>query len=178
VIGIQLHFSFAQIMREREIPIKNDEMTFRYKPDGGFWTSTWREETQDSEWVEWCRGENFASPDESNWFLLTPKEDSKLYVIDTYADLERLLAYYPWTSPLAKSLPRESYLLKYYTGIDFERLAQDYDGLHLTYEGNNRLHLSYPLNLNGWDAESTVWFRWCFTEVRHIETPKLVETTV
>jgi len=176
VIGVQLHFSFAQIVREREIPVKNDEMTFRYKPDGGFWTSTWREETQDSEWVEWCRGENFGSPDESNWFLLTPQADARLYVINCYADLERLLNTYKWESPMAKRLRQtvgeNSHLSHYYQGIDFERLAQDYDGLHLTYEGNNRLHLSYPLNMNAWDSESTVWFRWCFTEVQRIETPK------
>ena len=177
MIGTQLHFSFAQILREREIPFKNDEMTFRYKPEGGLWTSTWREETHDSEWVEWCRGEKFGSPDESNWFLFTPKEESRLYIIDSYADLERLLSTYPFESPLIKGL-EDSHLRHYYVGIDFERLAQDYDGLHLTSEGNSRLHISYPLNMNAWDAESTVWFRWCFTDVQRIETPKLEESTV
>ena len=108
-VGIQLHLSEVHALAENVASVENDPMSpFRKKPKYGFWTSTWREETQDSDWVEWCRGQ------------------------------------------------------------DFEQLAQSYDGLRLTERGNSRLHLSYPLDLNSWDSESTLWFRWCFTAVEKI----------
>jgi hypothetical protein len=170
MLGVQLHFSCVQALIEQVAPIENDEMASRKKPKStsGLWTSSWREETKDSEWVEWCRGENFSNPDESQWFLLTPKEHSRLYVIDCYADLERLLETYLWELPEIKRLSELSYLRRYYRGIDFERLSQDYDGLHLTSHGNEDLHHGFPLDMNAWDSESTVWFRWCFTKVEKI----------
>ena len=172
MLGVQLHFSSVQALIEQVASVENDEMIFRYKPKSttGLWTSSWREETKDSEWVEWCRGQEFDSPDESQWFLLTPKTDSRLYVIDCYSDLQRLIDIYNWESPISKTIKRKlgDPYARHYEGIDFVRLAQDYDGLHLTSNGNEQLHLSHPLNMNAWDSESTVWFRWCFTKVEKI----------
>jgi hypothetical protein len=51
--------------------------------------------------------------------------------------------------------------------FDFEKLAQDYDAMHLTKRGQIETRFSYDVNLwGGWDCESTVWFRWVFAEVR------------
>ncbi len=150
MLGVQLHISCVQALAEQVASVENNTRSSIRKPKYGLWTSSWREETQDSGWVEWCRWEEFDDPDKQQWFLLTPKADSKLYVIDCYADLQRLVDTYIWESPEAKQLGN-SHLRKYYTGIDFERLSQDYDGLHLTKKGNNRL-----------------WFRWCFTKIEKI----------
>lgn len=149
-----------------------DEAAFIKKPmrGTGLWTSTWREETQDSAWVEWCRWENFGEPYKQNWFLLTPKDNVKLYTIDGLNDLHRLLREYRWDQPKWKEYGFRR------TAIDFEKLALDYDGIWLTEKGNTETHLSYPEDLNGWDCESTMWLRWCFAEVQRIETPQLVET--
>ncbi len=167
MLGVQLHISSVQELVEQVASVENNTHSSMRKPKYGLWTSSWREETQDSGWVEWCRYEEFDDPGKQQWFLLTPKAESRLYVIDCYSDLQRLVDTYIWESPEAKQLGN-SHLRKYYTGIDFERLSQDYDGLHLTKKGNNRLHLSYPLDLNAWDSESTVWFRWCFTKIEKI----------
>ncbi len=174
VLGTQLHISLAQELIEQIAPVENDEdMPMRKKPKSttGLWTSSWREETQDSDWVEWCRGENFGDPDKDQWFLLTPRIDARIYMIDSLTDLERLLIQYEWYSPLAKKIARTvgREHARYYTSIDFERLSKEYDALHLTEYGNGQLHLSYPLDLNAWDSESTIWFHWCFTEVRKIQ---------
>jgi hypothetical protein len=66
--------------------------------------------------------------------------------------------------------------------IDFERLANDFDGLHLTESGVCEVASHYwPYfnieNLYGWDVESTLWFRWVFKDVRHIsEVPHTCKT--
>jgi hypothetical protein len=50
-------------------------------------------------------------------------------------------------------------------GLDFKRLSEEYDGLHLTNEGymQTRSRRSVP-TLIGWDCESTLWFRWVFRQ--------------
>src|SRR5436853_6944986 len=73
MIGVQLHISLSQALVDQIASVENDEMSFRKKPKYGFWTSSWREETQDSSWVEWCSGENYGDPYSQQWFLLTPK---------------------------------------------------------------------------------------------------------
>jgi len=172
VIGIQLHISVATALIEQVVPVENsEEAGYVKKPKRGtgFWTSTWRPETQDSEWVEWCAGENYSNPYADTWHLLTPKSDTQLYVIDSHADLLHLLDLYPWESR-ATRIMREAGFAR--TTIDFEHLSKEYDGIHLTERGNAQTHLSYPHELNSWDCESTLWFRWCFSEVKRITVAK------
>ena len=165
-LGVQLHISPAQALIEQVAAVENDpELYFRQKPNGGFWTSSWREDTQDSDWVEWCRSEAFDTVEERNWWLLTPHPECKIYTIDSLADFNRCLTEYGYPAKIAS-------LDLIFAGkrvIDFEKLALEFDGLHLTERGNAQTHLSYPNDLNGWDCESTLWFRWCFTSVERIE---------
>ena len=53
---------------------------------------------------------------------------------------------------------------------DFEQLAIDYDGVHITESGESATRHTEP-GLYGWDCESTVWFRWAFSNVQKILTP-------
>lgn len=177
----QLHITSAHAMREQVAPVANSDMSgMTKKPQAGtgLWTSTYDEE-RGSAWVEWCDGENVGTPSERRWFLLTPRPDARVYVIDSPQDLERVIRAYPWVSPELEHAYRASRasarLAEYYTGIDFTRMAQDYDALHLTEDGNAHLHLRLEgMDMNAWDCESTVWFRWCFTSVKQI-TPKVRE---
>ncbi len=163
-LGIQLHISSAKILIEQVAPVENDfEAYHRQKPKGGLWTSSWQEET--SAWVEWCRGEDFDNVDERIWWLLTPRPNCKLYIIDSLKDFQRCLMEYGEPAPLAIAYP----VFAEKRVIDFEKLAQEFDGVHLTERGNGQTHLSYPNDLNAWDCESTLWFRWCFTEVRQMQ---------
>lgn len=170
MLGKQLYITSEETLNQAVIPVTNsDETGFIKKPAAGtgLWTSSWREETQDSGWVEWCRWENFGKPYEKHWHVLTQKDDVKLYKIDSLGGLRRLLRTYKWNQPKWEEYGR--------TAIDFERLALDYDGVWLTEKGNAETHLSYPDDLNAWDCESVLWFRWCFSEVQRIAVPQPVE---
>lgn len=182
MIGKQLHLSKRETLRQEVIPVKNDEGSiYRKKPaqGTGLWTSSWREETRDSDWIEWCRSEEFGDIDAQSWFLLTLAKDTRLCVISSYYELTVTLKRFPlrhprYTSQLEMAAVSAGLSADHFTGIDFERLAQEYDGLHLTEEAAGALHLSYPLDMNTWDCESTLWFRWVFTNVERIEVQKPV----
>ena len=172
LLGKQLYITASDTLSDQTfVGVRNSQdMAFIKKPTRGtgLWTSTWREETQDSDWVEWCHGNDFGDPYKKNWLLLTPKDDIKLYMIDSLKDLHRLLRDHGYRDPIMEAVG----IMK--TTIDFERLSLEYDGIWLTEQGNQETHLSYPEDLNAWDCESILWFRWCFTEVQRIATPKPV----
>jgi hypothetical protein len=143
----------------------SDDRAFCTKPMNGtgLWTSTYLPDwNYPSEWVEWCMGEKFGNPYGGTWWLLTPRSDARIFVTETQRDLQHLMKAYPYPS---------KYAGLHMTMIDFEAMSKDYDGMWLTSEGNARLHLSHPYNLNSWDVESTLWFRWCFVSAKKIETP-------
>lgn len=169
MIERQLYITSEETLNQAVVPVYNsDEASFIKKPARctGLWTSSWREQTQDSAWVEWCRWNDYGKPYNFNWHLLTPQEDAKLYVIDSLRDLNRLLRAYKWDQPKWREYGFSR------TAIDFEKLAMEYDGIHLTENGNEETHLSYPEDLNSWDCESVLWFKWCFTGVQRIEVPQ------
>jgi len=200
---MQLSLSESPQMREEVTPIVNDEeLAIRNKPKQGtgLWTSTWRQETQDSDWIEWCRDNNFGNPDGKYWHLLTPRSDINLYVIDCHSDLKRLFDLYLWDQPYLAELNRqfermfpeqkENERLKkiflsqvgteierepFMAAIDFEKLSQAYDGIWLTEQGNAATRLSFPYNLYSWDCESILWFRWCFERVKTIQPVPALE---
>ena len=122
------------------------------KPREAFWTSTWDERTG-SGWTRWCDNENFRGPEHNIW-LLTPAPDARLFTVDSYADLDRLHSRYGVDHHGVD-------------GLDWPAIAADYDGVHLTDDGQWRTRLSQPYDLYGWDCGSTAWFRWAFTTVEH-----------
>lgn len=151
----QLHITNVAELGAVVAPIQNRD--FFVKPNGGLWTSTFVGNS--SAWVDWCREENFGEPDNLNWFVLQPKQDAHVYVINTLADLRTLIARYPHPD-------REQQIYsRFFAYIDFGRIALDYDAIHLTEAGQWATRHSEP-SLNGWDCESTCWFRWCFTSVK------------
>jgi hypothetical protein len=135
-----------------------------HKPKGGLWTSTWRTETEDSDWIEWCRGAQFGDVDSQEWYQLEPSSNARIYTIDSVVDLVALHNKYNET-PV-------NYTSFYESFIDFERLSIDYDAIHLTGNGECVTRFSTP-SLYGWDCESTIWFRWCFDAVTNCRMPKL-----
>lgn len=161
---VQLHLSSASALAERVAPVENADgkRGIFCKPFYGMWTSTWNEETRLSSWVEWCQSEFQEPLQDKHWFLLTPRTDIRLYTIDTLADLIWLIERYRRDMGARLGFMRHQYL-------DYERVAQDYDAVHLTEEGQWRTRLSSPADLYGWDCECTLWFRWCFERVEQIE---------
>jgi hypothetical protein len=158
-LAAQLHVSFVAELFPTIAPITNRD--FFIKPNGGLWTSTLVDGS--SAWVEWCRAEEFGEPDAQHWYVLEPDPAARVYIIDSLADLNRLIAMYPHPD-------KEQRLYSRFFGyIDFEAVSQDYDAIHLTEAGQWATRYSEP-SLNGWDCESTVWFRWCFTSIEQFRT--------
>jgi hypothetical protein len=124
----------------------------------GFWTSTYHERFG-SGWVQWCLSEEYrcerADPTFQMW-TLEPAPAARIYTIDTYNDLQRLCQIYGqrrWDRGTYDTYP------------DWSLVAEAYDGIHLTRDGELRTRYTHPLNLYGWDCESTLWFRWAFSGV-------------
>jgi len=132
-----------------------NDYSFGIKPKGGLWTSTYSPETG-SGWVEWCLGEQYNVPAGYRWraWLFKPPADSLVLHIDTYADLVRVLEGGFGISGPGSSLHAGG------MGLDFEKLAQHYDAIHLTDQGQWETRLSHPHSLYGWDCESTIWLHW------------------
>ena len=136
-------------------PVKNTKFI---KPVGGLWTSTYTpEEEYQSAWIEWCIREEPEWIKDVNFFLLVPKEDAQIYVIDCYEDLEQLYSKFGISSEVGLTV------------MDWEEIAKHYDGVMLTEAGQVHTRFSHPLSLYGWDCESTVWFRDVFEGVKKIE---------
>jgi hypothetical protein len=128
----------------------------RNKPLGGLWTSTWL--GYGSDWTRWCEDNDWDSPTDA-WrgFLLAPKSDARVLVIDSVADMLRL----PWESP------------KGWWGVNWATVFDAYDGVHLTERGQRATHLpALDRDLYGWDAESTCWARWVFDEPQTVAFAK------
>ena len=131
-----IHYGHKKFNPQRFNTIKN-----RYwcKPEGGFWASP-----IDSEygWKNWCKSEDFRlSKLKTNFrFSIT----GRIYVIDSLKDLTRL----PFTAPHSEYV--------FITGYpDFEKIALEYDAIHLTTNGEAETRYSTP-NLYGWDCESVL----------------------
>jgi hypothetical protein len=125
------------------------------KPLGAFWTSTYNGFS--SSWLEWCEIEMPEWVKPYN-FVLTVDPSAKVYVINSLEDLEQLVAMYPYGG----------FMSQYLTYIDWAAMANEgWDGIQVTEAGQWATRYSNP-GLNGWDCESTAWFRWVFTSVERI----------
>lgn len=136
-------------------PVINREHPWTKPKSGGLWTAP-PHPTNGSHWIDWCVAESFGSSPFRLWELI-PRKVVKVFVVDTYADLELLHDRYGIGSKR-----------DYGSGFDFEAIGREWDALHLTDEGQWATRLSHPLSLYGWDCESTLWFRWMFTQVNDL----------
>lgn len=131
-------------------PIGNEALT---KPTGGLWTSTYLGAAQGSAYVQFCQQHGYQDWLAMPAWLLTPDPNAKICVIDSYLDLV-LLAEDFRLHPMRYGSPY----------LNWQKISQHYDGLHLSAQGQQATRASDP-GLYEWDCESTIWFRWCFLEV-------------
>lgn len=155
-------------------PVRNEEL--RNKPGcGGLWTSTYKK--RKSAWVEWCQynQEDFLA--ECNWYLLKPKNGLRICTIDTKEDFYNFCRKYFLDTIFYRSFAASIGFIPSSPNIDFEKSSNDFDAIHLTAKGQSETHMSRP-SLYGWDCESTLWFRWCFTDVKLIKnsTPTTINS--
>lgn len=125
------------------------------KPDGGLWASP-----VDSEWgwKDWCEAEDFRTESFEVWTKWKLKDPSKILIIDSYEDFEKLMDKYGSCNKIFTSM--------YF--LDFWKIKEDgWDGILLTDKGNTECHFPYQenykgtnINLNSWDCESIVVWEW------------------
>lgn len=151
VLGVQLHVTDLLHLDEDVRSVANGYNSI--KPTGGLWTSTYNNE-YGSDWIQWCESEEFSTTKGHDGFLLYPDHEAKIFTIDDLDDLINLFNDYELNN-------QETYS----KALNFERISQEYDAIHLSENGQRETRLSYPYNLCGWDCECTLWFRWCFKEV-------------
>lgn len=165
LMPVQLHLGGTERVEPLFLLPPADRGGFNAKPSGGFWTSTWRG-AEGSSWVQWCLGESYGISQRERRSaypnLLVPRADARVYEINSYADLEWLVRRYPYQGgdDAIRSIAYPD--LKF---PSWEAVARDFDAVNLTDAGQWATRLSDPLNLYGWDCESTLWLRWCFADV-------------
>jgi hypothetical protein len=167
---------------ERMHPIQNGDgdLTLSQKAVGGIWTSS-----SDAWFTRLRKGITLtylaSHPDLALW-RCEIRPDVRVWWIDTFADLHKLLLFYGRDVPFnQKARPRDwlmvqEWLCQYKRSChrsfhhapkvqrvpNFERMKADgWDGMRLTERGTTKTSLTLP-NLYGWDCECTLWFTWPF----------------
>lgn len=175
--------SKREFMKKR--PIKNDKLEIESvknvlnenKPSGGLWTSSkMNDDGYFSEWhkhIEKKNVEGFDGVDRV--FLLKPKENAKIYQVDSVDDWYNLFKNYE-----EKVLKREGITSPDLGFIDFERVSNYFDGIHLTKEGLNEIWKYNQMGkykkdgnpkvpIREWGVESTLWFRDVFDVIERFK---------
>lgn len=135
-------------------PVKNSG-DFFIKPRGGLWTSSLViDEEFPSDWLRWAIQECWYDEESvSDCHLLDVEDDAIVYEINTPEDLQKLC------DTLERAgCPDILEQLNCASCLDWENISKVFDGVRLTEQGQWNTRLSQP-NFNGWDSESTVWFR-------------------
>lgn len=148
-------FEGSKPQKEKLNPVKNADWN---KPAGGLWTSCDLGNGM-SDWMRWCVYEGFRGP----WFYvweLKVKPDARILVIDSLADLMNAYEMYP----LQNTIGFRKKVLNY------EKMAQDFDGISLTSWGQRTTRFGdfSGLDLYGWDCECTLWLNWAFESVEYL----------
>jgi hypothetical protein len=145
-----IHYGSKIFKPELIKPIKN---SYWVKPDGGLWTSP-----IDSKWgwVDWCESEKFKECNIENSFTLKFYDWAKICVIDSFSDLVKL-----------------PYYENYMRFLDFEEIAENYDAIWLTENGETKTRFSNP-GLYGWDCESVLILnsKCCYEVIKNIKYEK------
>lgn len=135
-------------------PIKNRNFV---KPSGGLWTSTFLPDGT-SDWIRWCISEEFLDPNAYSKWILIPSSNARIFTVNTPDDIAILCN---------DQVPTGGF-----TTPDFEKLAEKYDAIHLTEEGQANTRFSMPFSFYGWDCESTLWLNWAFDDVKPLMQTK------
>lgn len=128
------------------------------KPKGGMWTATLIDE-EDGGGSSWTH--LFGNPEDFTDELWTLEVDpsARVLVIDSYGDLSAALDKYP-----DQVVPTGSRSPRYFDArrLDWERVSRDYDAIHISQQGIK--DCQGTVVGEAVDIESTLWFRWKFTE--------------
>lgn len=147
-VPVQIHLG-RRPRCDKFTPISMEQPRHPKQPAGGFWTCTYT--ARGGEFAKSSRHLSFMHDRtwwrDDPWWLLWPQPGARLVVIDSYDDLVRTYARYPWTDH----------------ELDFPAMARDgYAGLWLTRRGGFETYKLAGLDLLHWTHECVVWFDWYF----------------
>ncbi len=120
-------------------------------------------------WYAWCQAEEFyrGIQGHQHW-QLTLSDAANLLVIDKESDLEPIIREFPCSCDECVRWALEAPDLNMVSfPVDFPKLAEKYDGIQLTAEGQWRTRLTEPRSLYGWDCETVVLFN-----INHVSNPR------
>jgi hypothetical protein len=181
-IGKQLWVAHEKVIREKPLSAEHiqpvGEGHLGVKGRGGLWTSTFINEKLGSDWIQWCLGNEFGVPENNIWhgYILEPKENLMIYTIDSLEDMHILFDEYGY----------KMYPVTEMEGIRWEKMAEDFDALHLTSNGEAVTRHGFSFfrditselkpewkaktmrNFYGWDCESIFHFKWNFKSIEPI----------
>jgi hypothetical protein len=105
-------YTLSHYSRDKSIHIKKSDNHGSFKPKG-----LWLSVDGPCDWLEWCEGEGFGLDRFSNRFIVTLKDEANVVVLHKEADFERMNRDYGHC------------LVKDYLVIDWDKVAEDYDGI-------------------------------------------------
>nr|WP_238143300.1 hypothetical protein [Bacillus thuringiensis] len=162
ILDKQLHATKGILNLHQLSPIHSvKNVRYAAKPNYGFWTSTFTGGKKGSDFLK-----EFPM-DDADWYILQPSK-ADIFTVKNFGDIEHLLKHYG----------RKNFH-NYVSHIDFEKLSNDFDALHLAVDcfaedssvkyitlydenvdefrtldiGNSSEHPFFQ-----WKAESTLWF--------------------
>jgi hypothetical protein len=127
------------------------------KPEHGFFTSSWDAQRATSPWIEyWATTPRAAREPARQIWLLHPRPDARLYVIDGAGDYEGLVQDYTQRygdRSVSSRVPAAPY---------WSRIAAAglFEGIHVTARAV-RAYAQYSY-ARSWTVESTLWFKAAF----------------
>ncbi len=135
---IFIHYGSSVFDPNKFKEVKNSNPAW-YKPlaGTGLWASPVNSEWG---WIDWCEAEQFGNSRQSESFKFELSDDSRIYTIDSLSDLKRL--------PTIKSTYGGGW-----HGLNFEKIAESFDAILLTIQGESETRFSRPFTLYGWDCE-------------------------
>mgnify|MGYP001339312718 CR=1 FL=1 len=143
-MGIQL-FSGSKIDINKFVPPKN--INYFNKPLGGLWTSTYNSDSEfKSDWIRWC-ADNMPHWIKKTARIISVDDSANIFEIDNECDLYYLYREYSFNYG-------HVCMFDY---LDYTKISNDFDAIHLTYMGEYYTRYCEPVNLYGWDCESTLW---------------------
>jgi hypothetical protein len=121
------------------------------------------EEGPTSDWIKWCRTESDVTRlwIHNNWWILTPDPKANLITITDRSSIEF------WGEKY------RSHCNRIRGTLNFQAMYEDgFDGVHITTQGIRASRFEEDWCTRAWDVESTVWFRWKFTDYELLYTSR------
>ena len=132
-----VHYGHDKFDKEKFQDISNTP--FANKPRGGLWASPVKAPFS---WKDWNETEDFVKCDDNNCFTFKLERNAKIYEIHSVDDFLKM----------AKAYPGGMGRLGDMVDINFEEMANDYDGIELFLSEDRQLYWS----MYGWDCDSII----------------------